>query len=125
MASWRILFKTVLLPSRIRSCFRYLLASGFNPNAAFCIGFVSRPCFDVEGLEAGRPVTVLPTRFCGRCRACEQGHSNVCYNMDFIGLDSPGALQELWNVPADLVVPLDESVDLRAAALTEPAVQHA
>ena len=45
MASWRILFKTVLLPSRIRSCFRYLLASGFNPNAAFCIGFVSRPCF--------------------------------------------------------------------------------
>lgn len=75
---------------------------------------------DVEGLEAGRPVTVLPTRFCGRCRACEQGHSNVCYNMDFIGLDSPGALQELWNVPADLVVPLDESVDLRDAALTEP-----
>lgn len=74
----------------------------------------------VTGFEVGAPVTVLPTRFCGECRACKAGNSNVCYNMDFIGLDSPGALQERWNVPASLVVPLDGSVSLRDAALIEP-----
>ncbi len=74
----------------------------------------------VDAFRTGQKVTVLPTRYCGTCRACLQGHSNVCYNMDFIGLDSPGALQELWNVPADLVVPLDEAVALRDAALIEP-----
>ena len=74
----------------------------------------------VDGFAVGDPVTVMPTRFCGDCRACRAGHSNVCYHMNFIGLDSPGALQELWNVPADLVVGLDPSIDLRNAALIEP-----
>lgn len=74
----------------------------------------------VDGFTAGQPVTVLPTRFCGECSACHSGASNVCYNMDFIGMDSPGALQQLWNVPADLVVPLDPSVSLRDAAVIEP-----
>lgn len=74
----------------------------------------------VTTLSVGDPVTVMPTRFCGECRACRKGHSNVCYQMDFIGLDSPGALQEYWNVPADLVVALDAGADLRDAALIEP-----
>lgn len=38
----------------------------------------------------------------------------------FVGIDSPGALQELWTVPASLVVPLPEGLALDHAALVEP-----
>lgn len=74
----------------------------------------------VEGFTVGQPVTVMPTRYCGECPACRRGHKNVCHRMEFMGIDTPGALQELWSVPADLVVPLPEGIDLREAALIEP-----
>jgi 2-desacetyl-2-hydroxyethyl bacteriochlorophyllide A dehydrogenase len=74
----------------------------------------------VAGLTVGQPVTVMPTRYCGECAACRRGHRNVCHRMQFMGIDSPGALQELWSVPAGLVVPLPEGIDLSAAALIEP-----
>lgn len=83
-------------------------------------GFVESVGAAVGDLAPGRLVTVMPTRYCGRCAACRRGHSNVCYDMDFIGMDSPGALQELWTVPEHLVVPVDPAVGARAAALLEP-----
>lgn len=74
----------------------------------------------VSRFAIGDKVTVLPTDFCGECAACRNGHSNVCYNMNFVGLDSAGALQELWTVPERLVVALPQDIDLRSAALIEP-----
>ncbi|MFT0846309.1 alcohol dehydrogenase catalytic domain-containing protein [Actinomycetaceae bacterium L2_0104] len=74
----------------------------------------------VSAFAAGDKVTVLPTDFCGECAACRKGYSNVCYNMNFVGLDSAGALQELWTVPERLVVALPRDIDLRSAALIEP-----
>lgn len=75
---------------------------------------------DVTSVRPGDKVTVLPTDFCGECAACRKGDSNVCYNMNFVGLDSPGALQELWTVSETLVVKLPDDLDLRRAALIEP-----
>ena len=52
--------------------------------------------------RAGRSatrVTVMPLDWDGTCPACLAGNSHICQNLDFIGIDSPGALQELWNVP--------------------------
>ncbi|WP_238579735.1 zinc-dependent alcohol dehydrogenase [Agreia bicolorata] len=37
-----------------------------------------------------------------------------------MGIDSPGALQELWTVPATTLVRLPEGINLRDAALVEP-----
>ncbi|RKN05990.1 zinc-dependent alcohol dehydrogenase [Streptomyces radicis] len=74
----------------------------------------------VTGLSPGRPVTVMPTRACGRCAACRRGNSHVCHAMDFLGIDSPGAMQASWTVPADLVLPLPEGLPLDRAALVEP-----
>lgn len=83
-------------------------------------GTISAVGTEVTTLKVGDKVTVLPTDFCGTCAACVNGNSNVCYNMNFVGLDSPGALQEYWNVPANLIVPLAPDADLKTAALIEP-----
>lgn len=74
----------------------------------------------VRGLEVGQPVTVMPLAPCNDCPACLAGNSHICQNLDFIGIETSGALQELWNVPSHAVVPLDASLPLEHAALIEP-----
>jgi len=83
-------------------------------------GTVSAVGPDVSGWSIGSPVTVMPTRTCGTCAACRRGHSNVCHNLEFIGIDSEGSMQNLWNVPADLVIALPDGLPLDQAALIEP-----
>ena len=75
---------------------------------------------DVEGWTAGDLVTVMPLLWDGTCPACQGGNSHICQNLTFIGIDSPGALQALWNVPAQTLVRLPAGTDLRIAALVEP-----
>ena len=74
----------------------------------------------VEGWSVGDPVTVMPLVWDGTCAACRAGHHHICQNLDFLGIDSPGGLQERWNVPASVAVPLPAGLDLRTAALVEP-----
>ncbi|GAA1424588.1 zinc-dependent alcohol dehydrogenase [Agrococcus citreus] len=71
-------------------------------------------------LAPGTQVTVMPLRWCGECPACVAGHQHICQRLDFVGIDSPGALQQLWTVPASIVVPIPERVSLQHAALVEP-----
>ncbi|MER6569050.1 alcohol dehydrogenase catalytic domain-containing protein [Streptomyces sp. NPDC001093] len=75
---------------------------------------------DVEGWRPGDPVTVMPLRWDGTCPACAAGHRHVCQHLDFIGIDSPGAMQQRWTVPADTLVRLPGSLALDRAALVEP-----
>lgn len=75
---------------------------------------------DVEGWAVGDAVTVMPLAWDGTCPACLAGNEHICQNLDFIGIDSPGALQQSWNVPASTLVRLPEGVSLRDAALVEP-----
>jgi len=74
----------------------------------------------VEGWSVGDPVTVMPLDWDGTCPACRAGHTHICQNLDFIGIDSPGALQELWNVPERTLVRLPAGMRLDHAALVEP-----
>ncbi len=74
----------------------------------------------VEGWGVGDAVTVMPLAWDGTCAACLAGNSHICQNLDFIGIDSPGALQSLWNVPASTLVALPPGIALDAAALVEP-----
>jgi 2-desacetyl-2-hydroxyethyl bacteriochlorophyllide A dehydrogenase len=75
---------------------------------------------DVDGWQVGDAVTVMPLDWDGTCPACLAGNQHICQNLDFIGIDSPGALQESWNVPASTLVRLPSGVALRDAALVEP-----
>ncbi|MFI7638396.1 zinc-binding dehydrogenase [Nonomuraea sp. NPDC049400] len=74
----------------------------------------------VSGWAPGDHVTVMPLDWDGTCPACRAGNQHICQNLNFVGIDSPGALQGLWNVDADLLVPLPATLRLDHAALVEP-----
>ncbi len=74
----------------------------------------------VSGWAIEDKVTVMPLDWCGDCPACRAGHTHICHDLCFVGIDSPGSLQERWNVKADWLVRLPDSLDLRDAALVEP-----
>ncbi|MPY55983.1 zinc-dependent alcohol dehydrogenase [Streptomyces spongiae] len=74
----------------------------------------------VEGWQPGDAVTVMPLRWDDTCPACGSGHQHVCQHLDFIGIDSPGAMQQRWIVPADTLIRLPDSLALDRAALVEP-----
>jgi 2-desacetyl-2-hydroxyethyl bacteriochlorophyllide A dehydrogenase len=74
----------------------------------------------VTGWAVGDPVTVMPLDWDGTCPACVAGNQHICQNLDFVGIDSPGALQGRWNVRADLLVALPAGLSLETAALVEP-----
>jgi (R,R)-butanediol dehydrogenase/meso-butanediol dehydrogenase/diacetyl reductase len=75
---------------------------------------------EVTGWAVGQPVTVMPTLSCGRCAACQGWNQHICHAMNFLGIDSPGAMQSIWNVPADLMFALPDALPLHHAALVEP-----
>jgi (R,R)-butanediol dehydrogenase/meso-butanediol dehydrogenase/diacetyl reductase len=74
----------------------------------------------VKGFKTGDKVVVRPLDPCRNCPACELGHYNICPHINFIGIDSPGAFQGWWTVPAHTLHHLPERVDMRQAALIEP-----
>jgi len=71
-------------------------------------------------VAAGDRVVVEPTVFCGRCPACRRGHTHICQNLNFLGIDSPGAFQAMWNVPADRIHKVPDALSDEAGALIEP-----
>ena len=74
----------------------------------------------VSGWAAGDRVTVRPLDPCGNCPACRAGHSHICQKLKFIGIDSPGAMQGLWTVPAHTLHRLPDNLSLEQGALIEP-----
>ncbi len=83
-------------------------------------GTVSAVGPGVGSVALGERVTVMPLRPCGACPACLAGHSHICQNLGFLGIDTPGGFQSYWTVPAYTIFRLPESVSLRLAALIEP-----
>ncbi|MFG6193551.1 zinc-binding dehydrogenase [Nonomuraea sp. JJY05] len=83
-------------------------------------GRVLRVGPDVEGWRPGDAVTVMPLRWDDSCPACRAGNRHICQHLDFIGIDSPGAMQQRWIVPAATLVGLPDSLPLDRAALVEP-----
>ena len=74
----------------------------------------------VEGHAVGEPVTVMPLAWCGTCPACRSGHTHICHNLVFLGIDAPGSMQTSWTVPASTLVTLPDNLPLEHAALVEP-----
>ena len=74
----------------------------------------------VESWTIGDRVTVRPLDFCGACPACLAGHSHICQKLKFIGIDTPGAMQGLWTVPAHTLHRLPEHLSFALGALIEP-----
>jgi len=75
---------------------------------------------EVEGFSLGDSVVVRPLDYCGECPACDAGHSHVCHQLKFMGIDTPGAFQNFWTVKARTLHKLPENVSLKQGALIEP-----
>lgn len=74
----------------------------------------------VEGFKIGEAVVVRPLDHCGECPACQAGHQHICHKLKFLGLDTDGAFQGKWTVPAHTVHKLPDGLQLDHAALVEP-----
>ena len=74
----------------------------------------------VEGFSLGQKVVVRPLDHCGDCPACNAGHTHICHKLKFLGLDTDGAMQEIWNVPAHTLHGLPDDLAMDHAALIEP-----
>lgn len=73
----------------------------------------------VEGFSVGEKITVRPLD--NRLEeASDKGFGHIAKKLKFIGIDSPGAFQQYWNVPAFTLHKLKEQTDLKLAALVEP-----
>ena len=83
-------------------------------------GIVAQVGANVDDYRPGDRVVVRPLDPCGDCPACAAGHAHICQNLKFIGIDTPGAFQQRWNVPAHTLHRLPESVSLELGALIEP-----
>jgi threonine dehydrogenase-like Zn-dependent dehydrogenase len=83
-------------------------------------GTVAEVGAGVDGWVVGDKVTVMPLDWCGGCPACRAGNNHICHNLNFVGIDSPGSLQDRWNVKAEWLVRLPEDLELKTAALVEP-----
>lgn len=74
----------------------------------------------VADITVGDRVVVRPLDHCGDCPTCNRGFSHVCQNLKFLGLDTDGAFQEKWCVPAHTIHKIPEGLSLAHAALIEP-----
>ena len=83
-------------------------------------GTINKLGAGVEDFAAGDRVVVMPLGPCGACPACAAGHSHICHNLDFLGIDTPGAFQSYWTVPATTVHRVPDNLALKHGALIEP-----
>ena len=74
----------------------------------------------VKGPRKGERVVVRPLDHCGDCPACAEGHNHICHNLKFLGLDTDGAMQEVWNVPSHTIHRIPDGLSMKHAALIEP-----
>jgi (R,R)-butanediol dehydrogenase / meso-butanediol dehydrogenase / diacetyl reductase len=83
-------------------------------------GTITKVGDGVEDWRAGDRVTVMPLVWCGACPACRAGHHHICHNLNFVGIDSPGSMQESWTVSQEVLVALPATLSLQLGALAEP-----
>ena len=80
----------------------------------------------VEGVKVGAEVAVHPATPCDTCPQCRADRRNICANTSYLGSAArfphvQGGFAGVLVVPAAQVLPLPAGLDLRRAAVAEPA----
>jgi threonine dehydrogenase-like Zn-dependent dehydrogenase len=73
----------------------------------------------IDELRPGTRVTVNPILPCRKCRMCSLDPTR-CLQPKILGLDADGAFADQMVVPAQVVLPVPRSMELRKAAFVEP-----
>lgn len=74
---------------------------------------------DVEGFRLHDRVVVRPLKPGAPCPV-DNGCTHIGQNLEFMGIDTPGAMQESWTVPASTLHRLPENVSFQHGAMIEP-----
>ncbi|AIM59312.1 molecular chaperone GroES [Cellulophaga lytica] len=74
---------------------------------------------NVTNFKAGEKVVVRPLDD-RKVKPSDKGFNHICEDLKFIGIDSPGSMQQYWNVSAFVLHKLKPETDLKLAALIEP-----
>lgn len=84
------------------------------------VGVVAATGSGVDGFAPGDRVIVEPNLFCGQCPQCRSGRYNICQELKVFGCQTPGAMTDLFTIPADRVHRVPEGMTDIEAALVEP-----
>jgi propanol-preferring alcohol dehydrogenase len=113
-----------LCGSDVHIVFEGVTPTGFKPITLGhepC-GVVAATGARVEDWGEGDRVAVTPLLFCGSCRNCITGKTNVCLKRKLVGIHENGALAEYLAAPAKNLVRLPESVPFTVGAIITDAV---
>jgi (R,R)-butanediol dehydrogenase / meso-butanediol dehydrogenase / diacetyl reductase len=72
------------------------------------------------GLRVGDRVVPGAGAWCGRCRWCREGRTNLCSQRYLVGIHRDGGLAEAAVVPAEMCHPVPEPCTDDAAAMAQP-----
>ncbi|MGI9552657.1 MAG: zinc-binding alcohol dehydrogenase family protein [Aurantibacter sp.] len=75
-----------------------------------------------EGIKAGDNVVIMPYLSCNECMACRKGKTNCCTSLKVLGIHTDGGMQELINVPTDLLIPASGLNDNQMAVVEPLAI---
>jgi L-gulonate 5-dehydrogenase len=100
---------------------------GSNPFARYprvigheIAGHVAAVGAGVDTLMVGDQVVVDPVISCGRCYPCRIGRSNVCVNLEVLGVHRHGGFRDTLVVPQQNALRISSDIPSNVAALAEP-----
>ena len=77
---------------------------------------------NAAGIKPGDRVVVNPYVYCGHCYPCSLGRTNCCTDLKCLGVHIDGGMAEYVCHPADMLIPLPDSVPWDIAPIAEPLV---
>ncbi|MFC8245131.1 zinc-dependent alcohol dehydrogenase [Streptomyces chartreusis] len=102
-------------------------AAGHHPFIALpyrpgheAVGVVAAAARGAEYFTPGDRVIIEPNLYCGRCAQCRSGRYNICQELAVFGCQTPGAMTDLFTIPADRVHRVPDGMSDIEAALVEP-----
>lgn len=84
------------------------------------VGVIASVGAGVEDFAAGDRVLIEPNLYCGQCFQCRSGRYNICQELKVFGCQTPGAMADLFTIPAARVHRVPGGMTDIEAALVEP-----
>lgn len=73
----------------------------------------------VRNVKPGDRVLTEPVMFCGHCRLCQEGRTNICESRKVLGYETDGGMAELAVLPARCLIKIPASIHYTDAPLLE------